>query len=175
MKVQIKTDTVDTYYAGSHTQLIISLSYQHRKISCAQFLEYIRLYKPQLEMTYDSSFEYRTGNWLSRVVCNRFFFSQFNSAEVLRILEYVMANYTVDVNAPDRFGSPLILYAIQSGFIDVVNYLVSKGARFTENGVCVRNKVYTDQNITVRYCLTYVDKAFQQSIHELVFNEVVPK
>jgi len=174
MKVTLTQNVPLIFDAKSHTSFIVKAS-THKKLSANQFLAYIKEYKPPLEMIPDveCQFETRTGNWLSRVLCNRFFFRRYTSSDIVRILEFVLDNYVVDTNKPDAFGSPLILYAIQSGFRDVVECLLASGARMTVNGRGVYNKIYTGQHIDIRSCMRDTDVTFDEYIHRKVYEEVV--
>lgn len=177
MKVIIKKTHVTVHHADSHTHLILSVSNQETIMSCTQFLEYIKKYTPPLEMDNepDCDFAFRTRNWLSRVVCNRYFFKQFTANDILRVLKHAMSAYTIDLNAPDSFGSPLILYAIQSGYPDVVEYLLNHGAKMTVNGVHVNNKVYKYQRIDINSCLFFASETFKSYIYKKVYREIAPK
>jgi len=173
MKVSLHEHKTYTY--ESHTDFIFDVSIGHIRLTVDQFLEYIKTYHPSLEMEKTAIFNpiNSVGNWLSRVVCGRYYFTHFSSADVLRVIKFVEQNYDVDFSKPDNYGSPLILYAIQSGFRNVVEYLLSHGAILIENGVGIRNKVRTLYTVDIASCVMSCDEDYCKYIHKKVFNQVV--
>ena len=167
MKVILTKKTV-TVYKVSHTDFLIALSTHAKVLTETQFIEYIRTYAPPFIMDIP---DVEVSNWLSRLLFMKYFMS-FSQESLTRILDAIFEVYKIDANYVTNFGSPLVLYAIQSGYTQVLDYLIKKGARLTENGQGVYNKKCTSERVDIPYCLKQQRKAVKEHTYKCLYNEI---
>lgn len=176
MKIAIKETTYFTHTVQCHTTFLIDIIYRRRRLSCDQFISYLRVYTPPLNLNQPGGPGYAPQSWFSRLVCN-FYGRIYSSDDTLRIVKHVFSAYGIDAHHIDTYGSPLVLYAIQSGDIPLIDFLVSCGARLTENGKSVYNKVYERVGdprfrIDIPRCLLSTGQDTAKHVHTLVYNEM---
>ena len=91
--------------------------------------------------------------------------SDMSTDDIIKVLDYLLL--TNDVNARSGNGSTPLLVAVYTGDLQLVKYLVSKGAKFIINGKLIRSDD-TRLNLTRMSCESDIYKF----VKECIFKDV---
>ena len=169
MKVVIQETTSVSHEVDSHSQFLYDIFINSRiKLTGEQFMEYITNYKPPLEFAGKSGYIY---DWVTFVARQ---YLILPPSEIIKVFECIFKTYNIDANYVDTFGSPLVLYAIQSNHIDVIKFLISSGARLTRDGKGIFNEKYKIRRIDIPYCLSNRgDTGIHNYVKECIYQQLI--
>jgi len=161
--------------ADSHSRVMFFMS--HKQVFTADaVISYLTEYKPDLVCSIpNGAEEYQDDHFLCLLLnVNRF--RGFSPADRLRVIQKVFELYpNTDANYVNTHGSPCMLYALQLADIPIIEYLVSKGARFLKDGKAIRNNVYTQKVIDLQSCIQYNSAeapALERLVKQFIYKEV---
>ena len=146
-------------------------------------INYLTEYKPDLWCTVDVDINkkliYPDTNFLC-LLLNVYRFREWTLEDRLRVIKTVFELYPdTDVNHVNGYGSTAVMYALQLADLDIIRFLVSKGARFLKDGRVIRNNVYKDsdnkEEVDLQFCINWnAERAaeVQKLVSECIYNEV---
>lgn len=128
MKIKITTTTVRKFEVSNYHHQVVSFCMCN--VSFNPFfgrpdllIEYLKKYKPDLSL--GQSYNIDTA---LAILCSNM--SKMPTPDRIRILEYIISAYTVDLNKDTtKYGIPPLVYAMTFGDYDLLKWLFDHGAR----------------------------------------------
>jgi len=165
MKVRIQSK-VETIHTVAKDIDMLRLIWSHKHAFTAEnIIEYLERYHPELHYPMDVDYHH-LAFYLASERCI------LPENVCVRVLEYILDAYSFDVNSVSFRGSPLVMYAIQSLRTSIVDLLVAKGARLTQDGHGIKNINSAFDHIDIPFCVKADDK-MQKCVAAHIYNELV--
>ena len=170
MKLCVRSESETVFSVPRHYEMLTIIHRSHN-FSPDAIIGYLKEYKPEID--WPSHRDYH--NFAFRLAGKD---CRLPVKTRVAVLEYLIDadEYAIDVNSASFAGSPLVMYAIQGKNTEIVDLLVSKGARLTVGGRAITNiynliSKYGGLHVNIPYCIGN-DSNMRACVARHMFNEI---